>query len=83
MLVGLLGFFTFTSAAQWGRPLELAHYWAQRNPDSDRAQVAAAAALNRVGARPEALNLVRQAVVRRPDAPALRISYASPVASRG
>lgn len=37
----LLGGATFASAALWGKPWELAHFWARQQPDSRRAQLSA------------------------------------------
>ena len=82
-LVVLLAVFASGHAALWGRPLELAVYWANKNPDSYRAQVAAAAELDRSGRKELALELLHKASLRHPDSPAIRISYAGLLQSRG
>lgn len=83
LLVVLLGTFTFSHAALWGRPVELAVYWAEQNPESYRAQVVAASQLDKSGRKPMALKLLQQATVRHPDSPALRLTHASFLQSAG
>ncbi len=82
-LLILLGAFTVSHAALWGRPLELALYWAERNPDSYRAQFVAAGELDRSGRKQEALNLLQEASNRHPDSPALHLAYAGFLQSVG
>jgi len=79
----LLSVFTFSYAALWGRPMDLAVYWAERNPNSYRAQVVAASALDRAGRKPIALDVLREATARHPDSPALRLTNASYLRSAG
>lgn len=83
LLVALLATFTFNYAALWGHPVELAVYWAERNPDSYRAQIVAASRLRRSGRKPMSLELLQHATIRHPESPALRLTYASFLQSDG
>lgn len=83
LLVVLLAAFTFNYAALWGRPMDLAVYWAERNPDSCRAQIVAASRLARSGHKQISLELLQRATTHHPNSPALRLTYASFLQSDG
>jgi protein O-mannosyl-transferase len=83
LLIVTLAGFTALHAALWGRPLELTLYWAQKNPDSYRAQIAAASRLDRSGQKETALEILRRATVRHPDSAALWLAYTGFLQSAG
>ncbi len=67
--IGVLGLGSWLSASLWGRPLDQAHYWALRQPESRRALQHYGEMLSRNGRSDQALELYRAAEVRWPDDP--------------
>lgn len=73
-VVVLLATETYFAARLWGDPTSQALVWAQKNPDSARAQVFAASAERAAGRNAEAEARLRQALDRQPDEVQLAIN---------
>lgn len=67
VLISLLAFLTYQQALLWGNPQQLALYWAQKNPDSIRAQRALAIEWESHGQPALALQQVENALKLFPD----------------
>jgi hypothetical protein len=68
-------FFTQQRVALWGKPVELAQFWAKQNTHSQRAQRTAAIALDNEGKHLESLVLLQKAQQNIPDSLALKLHW--------
>ncbi|WP_022948900.1 hypothetical protein [Methylohalobius crimeensis] len=73
-IIVVLSVFCYQQTSLWGKPVELSVYWAMKNPDSDRATVVAFSRLQQHGNPKLALDLINQALTRRPESAALNLA---------